>query len=144
MRAAAATAAAATLQQTTGALRESLVGASGDLGHRLLFPDAYGDLEAPFAAYHSINDPISSFDLIKRVVRAGHVVRTRSDVNGEPTLTLDYTQSEAALESGAHWISTDYPRTPTADTYGFLIPEGEPSRCNPLTAPTVCSPGEIE
>lgn len=130
-----------------GALRSALVGSSGDLGDlgdRLLFPDAYGDLEAPFAAYHSINDPISSFDLIERVVRAGHVVRTRSDVDGEPTLTLDYTQSEAALESGAHWISTDYPRAPTPDAYGFLIPEGEPSRCNPLTAPAACRPGEIE
>ena len=127
-----------------GALREALLTADGGLEDRLLFPDAYGDLSAPFAAYHSMNDPISGFERIQDVVRAGHLVRTRSDVDGEAYRDLDYTRADLALMSGAHWISTDYPRAPQEGEYGFVIPEGTPSRCNPLTAPPACSPDQIE
>ena len=125
-----------------GALREALL--SRSLNDRLLFPDAYGDLEAPFAAYHSINDPIQSEALIRRVVEAGHLVRTRSDVDSEQIRTLDTSRGDRALLIGAHWISTDYPRVPTADEYGFIIPGGSPSRCNPLTAPAECESSDIE
>ena len=127
-----------------GALRAALLNAEGDLGDRLLFPDAYGDLSAPFAAYHSMNDPISGFDRIQEVVRAGHLVRTRSDVDGAAYRDLDYTRADRALSSGAHWISTDYPQSPQESEYGFVIPKGVPSRCNPLTAPSVCSSDQIE
>jgi len=127
-----------------GALRDALIESEDGLRSRLLFPDAYGDLNAPYAAYHSINDPIASFEHIQQVVNAGHLVRTRSDVDGIQLRDLDYTRGEQALLSGAHWISTDYPRPPQEAEYGFVIPEGTPSRCNPLTAPHGCESQQIE
>mgnify|MGYP001943062595 CR=1 FL=1 len=129
---------------TSGETREVLVNGENGLQNRLLFPDAYGDLEADYAAYHSINDPIQSYDLIEQVVRAGHLVRTRADVDSEQTVSLDYTRAEQALLSGAHWISTDYPRPASPDEYGFVIPQGTPSRCHPFMAPEECESVAIE
>ena len=125
-----------------GALRNSLL--SRPLQERLMFPDAYGNLEADYAAYHSINDPIEGATRIRSAVDAGHMVRTRADANNIEPRVLDRSRAEAALESGAHWISTDFPRAPTEMLYGFLIPAGTPSRCHPFTAPTLCESRFIE
>ena len=125
-----------------GELRDALL--EGGLVNRSMFPDAYGDLNVHFAAYHSINDPIASETLITAAVTAGHLVRTRADVNSEQTLTLDMTRGERALALGAHWISTDYPTPGDTDQYGFVIPGGSPSRCNPVTAPLDCHAEAIE
>ncbi len=111
---------------------------------RVLFPDAYGDIDLPIAAYHSINGPIGGFDRIQRTVQAGHLVRTRADSDGEQARALDYRQFEAALESGAHFISTDFPYPGDEMQYGVTIPGGQPSRCNPLTGPMGCQSRDIE
>lgn len=127
-----------------GALREAYLAASGGTEARLMFPDAYGDINASYAAYHSMNNPIGSQAAIQAIVRAGHLVRTRSDADGEESDAQDYARANAALESGAHFISTDFPMPATEVRYGFVIPGGAPSRCNPLTAPEVCSSAVIE
>ena len=127
---------------TRGALREAL--RAGGLRARRMLPDAYGDLSAHYAAYHSINDPLASGEQIRAVVEAGHLVRTRADANNVEPLALDYARAEAALASGAHWINTDHPYPATAERYGFLIPGGTPSRCNPLVAPPECEAAAIE
>jgi len=111
---------------------------------RVLFPDAYGDIDSPLAAFHSINDPIGGRGAIERSVRAGHLVRTRADADGVQAAALDYTQFEAALASGAHFISTDFPFPATADTYGVTIPGGTPSRCNPLSTHPSCDALDLE
>ena len=72
------------------------------------------------------------------------VPRTRADSDGEEATALDTTRAEAALGSGAHFISTDHPYPGDAEAYGFVIPAGTPSRCNPITAPDDCAPLEIE
>ncbi len=111
---------------------------------RVLFPDSYGDIDSPVAAYHSINNPLSGFDRIQEVVRAGHLVRTRADADSQQATAVDYRQFEAALGSGAHFISTDYPFPGDAERYGVTIPDGSPSRCNPLVAPAMCRSLDIE
>lgn len=126
---------------TSGALRDELV--SRGTAQPLFFPDAMGDLDADYAAFHSMNDPIDDAQAIQTVVSAGHLVRTRSDAdNVEPTAG-DVTRRDAALESGAHFISTDWPE-PTPSGYVVTIPDGAPSRCNPLTAPPDCTSTFIE
>ena len=127
-----------------GALREAYLRAPGGTRSRLMFPDAYGDLSAPFAAYHSMNDPLGGGDAIQTVVRAGHLVRTRADSDSEEYVSRDDTRGQRALFSGAHFISTDYPTPPTDEEYGFIIPDGTPSRCNPLTAPDPCTSEDLE
>ncbi|MGB0648361.1 MAG: Ca2+-dependent phosphoinositide-specific phospholipase C [Bradymonadia bacterium] len=129
---------------TSGALRAANLSFDGDEAGSLMLSDAYGNLEAPYAAYHSLNNPLTSQERIEAVVRANHLVRTRADSDGEESNAVDYQRAMVALASGAHFISTDFPFPPTADTYGFVIPMGTPSRCNPISAPSDCSPEDIE
>jgi len=53
---------------------------------------------------------------------------------------------DAALASGAQWISTDYPvPNPAFGTgYQVMIPMGTPGRCNPVSAPPDCTSLDIE
>lgn len=125
---------------TGGALRDAYV--AGGLGDRLLFPDAMGDIEADYAAFHSVNDPTDAA-AIAEAVALGHLVRTRADAdNVEPTAG-DVTRRDAALASGAHFVSTDWPE-PSPSGYVVEIPGGTPSRCNPSSAPAGCTSEAIE
>lgn len=119
--------------------------ASGSTAGKLLFPDAFGELDLWFAAVHSINDAKADADRIAAAVDAGHLVRTRADADNVEPAAGDTTRAAAALASGAHFISTDYP-PPKGDTfdYVFEIPGGTPSRCNPRSAPPGCAAADIE
>ena len=127
-----------------GELRDAYLAEPGGTAARLMFPDAYGNTEVSFAAYHSMNNPLERQQAIRSVVSAGHMVRTRADADGAESESLDFTRANAALASGAHFISTDFPRAPTEGIYGFVIPQGSPSRCNPVAAPTICRAADIE
>lgn len=129
---------------TGGVLRDANLQGRSIGEASVLFSDAYGDLNAPYAAYHSMNNPIGGQSAIQAIVQANHLVRTRADSDGEETDTLDYERANAALDSGAHFISTDFPFAPRDDVYGFVIPLGTPSRCNPIQAPESCTPQDIE
>jgi hypothetical protein len=111
---------------------------------RLLFPDAFGDLEAPFAAVHTLNDPTGDAAKIAEVVDAGHLVRTRADSDNVEPLAGDTSRGAAAVAGGATFISTDYPPPMGEVPYVFEIPGGAPSRCNPRTAPPDCTAAMIE
>lgn len=113
-------------------------GTSGDL----LFPDAQGDLDLPYAAVHTMNDPTDPH--IAEVVAAGHLVRTRADADGDAARSGDTSQRDAALASGAHFVSTDFPEPAPETGYVVEIPGGTPSGCNPLHAPAECTPEAIE
>jgi hypothetical protein len=129
---------------TSGRLRDANQDVDSAGVGSVMFPDAYGDIEVDFAAYHSMNNPVVDQAAINALVRANHLVRTRADADLEESQTLDYQRSNAALSSGAHFISTDFPFPGSATDYGFVIPQGSPSRCNPLTAPATCQSVQIE
>ncbi len=102
----------------------------------------------PDAAFLKINDPIGRVGEIQADVLAGYVVRTRAD---GPVLTPQSgstAQRDAALESGAQWVSTDYPVPGLATRWGSdyvaSIPGGTPARCNPVNAPDGCVSTDIE
>lgn len=128
-----------------GKWRETYTEGGTSTAGRLLFPDAFGAIDLPFAAVHSINDPIGDVAQIHAAVDAGHLVRTRSDADNVEPAAGDTTRATAALASGAHFISTDYP-PPKGEKYDFVveIPGGTPSRCNPRSAPPGCTPAAIE
>ncbi len=111
---------------------------------KLLFPDAYGDVTLPFAAWHSMNDAVGQSQRIGEVVAAGHLVRTRADSDGNEARADDTRVRDAALASGAHFVSTDFPGPHPETGYVVTIPGGTPSRCNPLRAPEGCTSGAIE
>jgi hypothetical protein len=111
---------------------------------RILFTDASpGD---PDAAFVKENDPLADPGRISELVRSGYIVRTRADADTHQARTGDTTDREAALESGAQYVSTDYP-VPDPDFgtgYFVAIPDGVPGRCNPVNAPAGCRSSTLE
>lgn len=93
------------------------------------------DPGADDAAYFTINDPIADGALITERVQSGFMVRTRADANTIEARTGDRRRLDAALASGAQYISTDYyqPRAEWSD-YTAALPGGETMRANPLAA----------
>ncbi len=111
---------------------------------KAIFPDAHGDLSLSVGAFSSINDPIVDAEAIAAALAVGHLVRTRTDGDGDEARANDTGPLTAALASGAHFLSTDFP-APHPDTgYVVVMPDGTPSRCNPVTAPPECTSMAIE
>ena len=100
----------------------------------------------PEAAFVILNDPIQGQDSIRQLVRSGYLVRTRADEGTREARTGDYRRLEAALASGAQFISTDYylpdARFPTR--YRVQLPDGAVARCNPVLRPGGCGPSKLE
>jgi hypothetical protein len=88
------------------------------------------------AAVRILNDPLADGAAIRELVEQGYLVRTRADANTEEARSGDTHRRDAALQSGAHLISTDYvdpdPRFGTG--YAVELPGGAPARCNPVRA----------
>ena len=96
------------------------------------------------AAIFSLADPIGSGEEISRLVSEGYIVRSRADSGGEEADNNDTARLDAALAAGAHSISTDYPAQVDGLEYWVEIPEGTPSRCNPISSPEWCASEDIE
>lgn len=96
------------------------------------------DVEADDAAYFTLNDPIAQGEEISARVRKGFMVRTRADADTQEARTGDNTRLNAALTSGAQYISTDYyqPRLEWSD-YAVQLPGGDVVRTNPLSRCTI-------
>lgn len=111
---------------------------------RVLFTSSEpGEDEAGFV---KLNDPIGDAAKIRDLVARGFIVRTRADADTAQARTGDVTQRDAALASGAQFVSTDYP-VPDPDFgtgYFVAIPDGTPARCNPISAPSDCTSLDIE
>ncbi|MEZ4250843.1 MAG: Ca2+-dependent phosphoinositide-specific phospholipase C [Polyangiales bacterium] len=117
--------------------------ASRDLRERPAFPDSR--LDDPWAAVRILNS--ADDPAIPTSVAMGMLVRTRA-ISMPSAFELDAdglrAELDAALASGAHFISTDVP-VPREDVALHVeMPEGMPSRCNPVSAPEGCTAAAIE
>ncbi|WP_432887173.1 phosphatidylinositol-specific phospholipase C1-like protein [Kribbella sp. CA-245084] len=120
-----------------GAIRDTYTAGKPNLEGRAVF--TRGPEGAPDAAVTEVNDPRGTGQAeIQRLVRKGYLVRTRSD---EPMATIrdkDYTRLGIALDSGAQWVTTDFPVAGMAARYDsdFVakLPGHTPVRFNPVTA----------
>ncbi len=117
------------------------------LAGRILFTNA--EPGQPDASYVGVDDPVADGARIAELVRKGYLVRTRADEPDGEGRTGDTTRLEAALVSGAHWISTDHPGPDGAqEQYGTdyvaQLPGFRAARCNPLTAPDDCHDAAVE
>jgi hypothetical protein len=126
------------------ALALAYAGPEGKLEGRVMFPDSRAD--DPFAGFMVINSP---GEAAQAAAEAGFLVRVFAESLSD--LLTDGEQPEdgelrlqAALESGAHVISTDVPAPRDDLDYVTEIPEGTPSRCNPVTAPPECTSLALE
>jgi hypothetical protein len=76
------------------------------------------------------------------------VRRTRADADTVQARTGDVTQRDAAFQSGAQFVSTDYPvpgrAAPFGTDYFAQIPGGDPARCNPVNTGTHCRSSALE
>lgn len=127
-----------------GAVKAAYLDGHPSLAGRILFTDSSPG--APEAAFVKENDPLANPATIPSLVAAGYVVRTRSDGDTEQARSGDTTQRDAAIASGAQWVSTDYPvENPDFGTgYAVAIPDGMPARCNPINAPPGCRAASLE
>jgi hypothetical protein len=127
----------------TNATRDTYVGDATALEDRLLFTSSQEG--RPDAAFLRIDDAVAEGDRLTAAVRAGYLVRTRSDVPPIHAVQGDTSLRDAALASGAQYVSTDYyVEDPELGT-GFVVqmPDGPGSvtgaRCNPVNARADCT-----
>jgi hypothetical protein len=101
---------------------------------------------APESAFVKLNDPLADGALIHDLVSQGYIVRTRADADTVQARTGDTTMRDAALASGAQFVSTDYPEPDPRFGTGYVVtlPGGGSARCNPVNAPAGCDPGSLE
>ena len=120
-----------------GDTRENYIVGHTSLEGRVLFTDS--PTGTPEAALMKKNNP-SNIGEIAALVEQGYMVRTRADADTEQSRNNDTTRREAALSSGAHFISTDYPE-PNLEfsEYQVTIPGKGIARCNPINAES-CNP----
>lgn len=111
---------------------------------RVLFVNT--DADSPAAAYLTLNHPLRQAERIRRAVQAGFIVRTRADEGTIAARTGDTRQRDAALASGAQYVSTDYlwsdPRFGT--DYRVGLPDGATVACNPVSRPQGCGADPLE
>jgi hypothetical protein len=114
---------------------------------RVLFTNARPG--SPDAAFVKRDDPTGpALAEIRRLVRAGYLVRTRSD---EPLVTVlsgDATRLRAALASGAQLVSTDFPEVGMTGRYDrdyvAALPGVAQARCNPVIRRPACRSRRLE
>ncbi|MEM6632410.1 MAG: phosphatidylinositol-specific phospholipase C1-like protein [Bacteroidota bacterium] len=111
---------------------EAYVAGHPSLENRVMFVNAQPG--RPEAAFLIMNNPIRDHDLIQERVKLGYLVRTRADANTIEARRNDYSRFEAALSSGAHYITTDYyvPNPAFGTDYQISFPAGKIALCNPL------------
>lgn len=127
-----------------GSIRDAYQAGHPSLSGRILFTDSPPG--TPEAAFVEVNDPLANPATIPDLVAQGYVVRTRSDADALEARSGSTTQRDAAIASGAQWVSTDYP-VPNPDFgtgYDVVIPGGTPARCNPVNAGPTCRNDGLE
>jgi Phosphoinositide phospholipase C, Ca2+-dependent len=113
------------------------------LERRVMFTPSFPG--ADDAAFAKLNDPIADAARIKAALQAHMMVRTRADADTVQARTNDTSRRDAALASGAQWVSTDY-EVPNLvfSPYTVRIPEGTPGRCNPVRTHPSCRSTDVE
>lgn len=121
-----------------GSHRDAYLSRSEILENRVMFTSS--EPGEPSAGFIKMNNALDGYELIHERVQAGYLVRTRSDIPAQETISGDTTRRENALNSGAQYISTDYPEpSPFGTGYIVTLPGTEgPARCNPVSAPPGC------
>lgn len=127
------------LMDNGGRHRDAYRAGRPSLEGRVLFTNSIPG--AADGAFVKVNESIGNVARIQELVADGYVVRTRADVPTVEARSGDTTRRDAALASGAQWVSTDYPVPGSSpfSSYFAAIPGGEPARCNPVNTGPRCA-----
>jgi len=116
-----------------GGHRDLYLKGNSSLEKRLLFVSV--DPKHPAAAWMKRNDPVSGYQEIQKLVRAGFMVRTRADAETREARASDTRRATKALSSGAQFVSTDFPeKVPRISEYEVILPDRMVARPNPVSA----------
>jgi hypothetical protein len=135
------------LDNDPGPIRTAYTAGRPNLEGRVIFTNSRaGQADAAFIKR---NEPRGENTAqIQDLVRTGYLVRTRSDLPLSTVRTGDTEMLDAALRSGAHVISTDFPEVGMSARCGtdFVarLPGGGPARCNPVNARANCRSERLE
>jgi hypothetical protein len=100
---------------------------------------------SPAAAYITLNEPMEDAKRIRAAVEAGLIVRTRADADTLEAREGKTERREAALASGAQYVSTDYMQPdPRFPSYSVRLPDGATTVCNPVRAAKKCGGGAVK
>jgi Phosphoinositide phospholipase C, Ca2+-dependent len=129
------------LDNDPGPIRNAYIAGRPNLEGRVLFTNSRAGFQD--AAFIKRNEPRGANTAqIQDLVRKGYLVRTRSDLPVATARNEDYSLLDAALPSGAHVISTDFPVPGMSARHDsdFVaeLPEGAVARCNPISARPGC------
>ena len=98
--------------------------------------------DQPESAIQIVQDPLVDGERIRRWVREGVIVRTRTDANTVEARRHDHAKADAAMASGAQAVSSDYyPGAPDPLHAGFAVtlPGKAMARCSPVRVSGGCS-----
>jgi hypothetical protein len=128
----------------TDAKRDLYIAGHPSLEGRVMFTSSPpGSAESAFV---KVNEPLGNEAFIRELVAAGYIVRTRADADTVEARFGLTARRDAALASGAQFVSTDYPEPdPDFGTgYFVAIAGGTNARCNPVLSPPGCDSSALE
>lgn len=94
----------------------------------------FTEANKPESAFINFDDPQANFNEIQQLVSAGYIVRTRTDADTKEARSGSTDRREAAFDSGAQILSTDYYKPdgrPGFSNYFVAMPDGEIARLSP-------------
>lgn len=102
----------------------------------------------PDAAFVEMNDPTGKYQAqIQQLVREGYIVRTRSDGDTVEARADNTKPRDAAIASGAQYVSTDYPapdKAPFPGGFVVTLPDNRPWRCDPVNTGPACASAQLD
>ncbi len=122
-------------------IRDQYIANNPRLENQTMF--AIVDENHSLASVISFVNPMTHGDRLREASEMGFMVRTRPDEATVEARENNYSRFELALNSGAHFITTDFPGSDLDIQYSIWLPEG-PVMCNKYTAPPHCTTRTIE
>ncbi|MEE9208705.1 MAG: phosphatidylinositol-specific phospholipase C1-like protein [Gemmatimonadota bacterium] len=128
----------------TDAKRDDYLAGHPSLAGRVMFTSSPAG--SPESAFVKVNDPVPNQAFISELVAAGYIVRTRADADTVEARFGLTARRDAALASGAQFVSTDYPEPDPDFSTGYFveIAGGMNARCNPILSPPGCNSSALE
>ena len=126
-----------------GPIRDVYTRELTSLSGRLAFIDADpGQFDMPWAAVTKINNPADSDNIA--AAHAAHLLVASNTCGADESDVACQAALDAGLENGVHMLMDDFPVAIPTREYFLDLPDGNPGRCNPVTAPPECTSEAIE
>jgi hypothetical protein len=130
------------LLQSSG-LRDAYMRNTGDLSGRVMFPHAdLTEFSQPWAAVSKINNPRDQAAI--SAAQAAHILVASNLCLADADDAECEDKRRAGLENGVQMLKDDFPGMVSSRMYWLDIPDGQPVRCDPETAPPECTSLALE